>query len=31
MAVDYGVGRIVVDNLYELKNLNHIGKQYGKK
>lgn len=30
MAVDYGVGRIVVDNLYELEILNHIGKQYKK-
>lgn len=31
MAVDYGAGRIVVDNLYELKNLNNIASQYGKK
>ncbi len=31
MAVDYGVGRIVVDNLYELKLLNHIAKEYNKK
>ncbi len=31
MAIDYGVGRVVVDNLYELKMLNYIANQYGKK
>lgn len=31
MAVQYGVGRIIVDNLYELSLLNHITKKYNKK
>ena len=31
MAVEYEVGRIVVDNLYELRLLNHIAKQHNKK
>ncbi|WP_236914644.1 diaminopimelate decarboxylase [Clostridium sp. Cult2] len=30
MAVKYGVGRIIVDNLYELMLLNDVGKQYSK-
>ncbi|MCF6463052.1 diaminopimelate decarboxylase [Clostridium sp. Cult1] len=30
MAVKYGVGRIIVDNLYELMLLNDIGKRYDK-
>lgn len=31
MAVEYGVGRIIVDNLYELELLNDIAKEHGKK
>lgn len=31
MAVEYGVGIIVVDNLYELENLNALALQKGKK
>lgn len=30
LAVKYGVGRIVVDNLYELRLLNDMAKQYNK-
>lgn len=30
MAVEYGVGRIVVDNFYELDNLNNISKEKNK-
>ena len=30
MAVKYGIGRIIVDNLYELMLLNDIGKEYNK-
>lgn len=31
MALEYGVGTIVVDNLYELENLNSFAQQKGKK
>lgn len=27
MALDYGVGRIVVDNIYEMEQLNHLAEQ----
>lgn len=31
MAIEYGVGRIIVDNEYELTLLNDVAKKYGKK
>lgn len=31
MAIEYGVGRIVVDNFEELENLNTLAKSFGKK
>lgn len=31
MALSYGVGRIVADNIYEMKNLDALCREYGKK